>query len=66
MDVDEFQKLLALGKEIGLEGKDLQDFMRDERVAYREKQARDASEREKEFEFRQRQLEMDRVERESL
>ena len=48
MDVDEFQKLLALGKEIGLEGKDLQDFMRDERVAYREKQARDASEREKE------------------
>ena len=33
--------------------------MRDERVAYREKQARDASEREKEFEFHQRQLEMD-------
>ena len=66
MDVDEFQKLLALGKEIGLEGKDLQDFMRDERVAYREKQARDASECEKEFEFCQRQLEMDQVERESL
>ena len=37
MDVEDFEKLVALGKEIELEGKDLQDFLCDERVAYRGK-----------------------------
>ena len=39
----------TLGKEIGLEGKDLQDFLRDQRVAYREEQARKESERQHEL-----------------
>ena len=36
MNVDTLERLTALGKEIGLEGKDLQDFLHDERAAYRE------------------------------
>ena len=40
MDVDTLERLTALGKEIGLEGKDLQDFLRDERAAYRKKKKR--------------------------
>ena len=57
MDVDDFQKLLVLGKEIGYEGRDLQDFMRDERAAYREKQK--ALEMEKESILRQKEKELD-------
>ena len=47
MDVEQLEKLTILAKEIGLEGKELQDFIRDERMAYREKQQYDR-EREKE------------------
>ena len=71
MDVDDFQKLLVLGKEIGYEGKDLQDFMRDERTAYREKQKALEMEKEsilrqkeKELDLQQRQQELDQLDRE--
>ena len=49
MDVEQLEKLTILAKEIGLEGKELQDFIRDERMAYREKQQYDR-ERERERE----------------
>ena len=48
MDVETLAKLTALGKEIGMEGKDLQDFLRDERAAWRERQATEEREREEE------------------
>ena len=40
MDVEHLEKITALAKEIGLEGKELQDFIRDERVAFRENERR--------------------------
>ena len=50
MDVEELQKLHSLAKEIGLEGKDLQDFLRDERATYRERKNEERQERERELE----------------
>ena len=44
--MEQLEKLTILAKEIGLEGKELQDFIRDERMAFREKQQYDR-EREK-------------------
>ena len=38
MDVQTLEKLVTLGKEIGSEGKDLQDFLRDKRATFRERQ----------------------------
>ena len=38
MDIESLERLTAVGKLIGLEGKDLQDFLRDERTAWRDKQ----------------------------
>ena len=35
--MEELQKLNSPAKEIGLEGKDLQDFLREERATYRER-----------------------------
>ena len=71
MDIDTLERITALGKTIGLEGKDLQDFLRDERAALREKQAREyereRDEREREHErdererIRQYELEMARI-----
>ena len=59
MDVGDFEKLVALGKEIGLEGKDLQDFLCDEGAAYREKQSQEA-------EYKRKQLEIDQENRDRL
>ena len=71
MGIDTLERITAIGKEIGLEGKDLQDFLRDERAALREKQAREyereRDEREREHErdererIRQYELEMARI-----
>ena len=36
MDIDTFERFTNLGREIGLEGKELQDFLRDQRVSYHE------------------------------
>ena len=54
--MEQLEKLTILAKEIGLEGKELQDFIRDERMAYREKQQYDR-EREKEQYDREREKE---------
>ena len=64
MDVEELQKLHSLAKEIGLEGKDLQDFLRDERATYRERKNEERQERERELERQEKQREYDRQERE--
>ena len=57
MDVDTLERLTALGKEIGLEGKDLQDFLREERTAFREELSR-----QRELDDRNRQLELEEQE----
>ena len=54
--MEQLEKLTILAKEIGLEGKELQDFIRDERMAFREKQQYDR-EREKEQYDREREKE---------
>ena len=63
MDVEELQKLHSLAKEIGLEGKDLQDFLREERATFRERKNEEREERERELERQEKQREYDRQER---
>ena len=64
MDVEELQKLHSLAKEIGLEGRDLQDFLREERATYRERKNEERQGRERELERQEKQREYDRQERE--
>ena len=72
MDIDTLEKITAMGKGIGLEGKDLQDFLRDETAALREKQARECERKrdecEREHDERERvtqyELEMARIKNE--
>ena len=58
MDVQTLEKLVTLGKEIGLEGKDLQDFLRDERAAFRERQFEEKEQAEKEIERQREEQEL--------
>ena len=64
MDIDSLERLARLGRELGYEGKDLQDFLRDERATFREEleRKREKEEREKQLakeeSLRQFELEM--------
>ena len=58
MNVQTLEKLVTLGKEIGLEGKDLQDFLRDERAAFRERQFEEKEQAEKEIERQREEQEL--------
>ena len=58
MDVQTLEKLVTLSKEIGLEGKDLQDFLRDERAAFRERQFQEKEQAGKEIERQREEQEL--------
>ena len=61
MDIDTFERFTNLGREIGLEGKELQDFLRDQRVSYREELAiKHEEEERKERERERKEKERDR------
>ena len=58
--MEELQKLHSLAKDIGLEGKALQDFLREERATYRKRKNEERQERE--LERQEKQREYDRQE----
>ena len=61
MDIDTFERFTNLGREIGLKGRELQDFLRDQRVSYREELAIKREEEErKEREMERKEKERDR------
>ena len=68
MDLEELQRLHSIAKEIDLEGKALQDFLREERTAFREKQYEERQNKERELELerqnKERELEFQRQEKE--
>ena len=63
MEEAELQKCMAMAKQLGYEGKELQDFIRDERAIYREEKKYAQMEKEKEREREEQKEQREREER---